>query len=411
MKDTDNYTVISLFTGAGGLDIGLKKAGFDIAVAVESDQYCCDTLRANHDFTILEKDIHDLSSQDILKASGLSVGEADLLAGGPPCQPFSKSAYWKTGDTQRLDDPRAGTLEAYLRVLRDAQPKAFLLENVTGLVYHNKDEGIRMMEEVVDRINNEVGTSYSFKWEVLDTSEYGVPQARKRVFLLGARDGTEFKFPPPTHAEAGSQDLFDELEPAITVWDAIGDLQNGESHSKLIPGGKWGDLLPSIPEGENYQYHTERGDGLPLFGWRRRYWSFLLKLAKDRPSWTIQAQPGTAVGPFHWDNRRLTGREICRLQTFPDSYEITGPPTEIQRQLGNAVPALMAEILGYEIRKQFFGDVLPDVSPTLLLDRKDHTPPPEPTAEVPEKYLDRLGNHDPHPGEGEGPMHQKSRQV
>jgi DNA (cytosine-5)-methyltransferase 1 len=264
-----------------------------------------------------------------------------------------------------------------------------------------------MMERVVDLINREEGVDYSFKFEVLDTSEYGVPQARKRVFLVGERDGTEFQFPTPTHSEDGSGDLFEESTRVMTVWDAIGDLQDGSRHAELEPGGKWADLLPSIPEGENYLYHTDRGDGLPLFGWRKRYYNFLQKLAKNRPSWTIQAQPGSAVGPFHWDNRRLTERELCRLQTFPDWYEIRGSRTEVQRQLGNAVPALMAEVLGREIRVQFFDSDPFDSPPKLLQERASEIPPPEEPTEVPEKYLDRVGDHDPHPGEGKGPLHQK----
>jgi len=388
------------------MDIGLHEAGFKVSVAVEKDRDSCNTLRKNWDWNVLEEDIHGVDSDILLKEAGLVQGEADLLVGGPPCQPFSKSGYWKTGDTERLDDSRATTLEAYLRVLRDALPKVFLLENVTGLVYRNKDEGIRMMEKVVKLINEEVGTEYSFKWEVLDTSEYGVPQARKRVFLIGARDGSEFAFPTPTHGEPGSNDLFHDLSSKLNVWDAIGDLQNGEKHPDLKPGGKWADLLPSIPEGENYLYHTDRGGGLPLFGWRTRYYSFLQKLSKARPSWTIQAQPGSAIGPFHWKSRRLTTREMCRLQTFPDWYEITGSRTEIQRQIGNAVPSLMAEVLGREIKQQFFGAPSTDELPTLLPEKARSTPPPEPPSDVPDRYRDLIGDHDPHPGAGKGPLHQ-----
>jgi len=255
-------------------------------------------------------------------------------------------------------------------------------------------------------INEEEGTEYSFEYEVLDTSEYGVPQARKRVFIVGARDGRKFQFPSPTHSEDGSDGLFNEVEPVMTVWDAIGDLQDGTDYPKLRPGGKWADLLPSIPEGENYLHHTDRGDGMPLFGWRKRYYNFLQKLAKDQPSWTIQAQPGSATGPFHWKNRRLTKRELCRLQTFPDWYEITGPRTEVQRQLGNAVPSLMAEVLGREIREQFFDRKI-SAPLTLLQNKSEEIPPPEQPAPVPEKYLDRVGDPDPHPGEGQGPMYQE----
>ncbi|HPS79887.1 MAG TPA: DNA cytosine methyltransferase, partial [Thermoanaerobaculaceae bacterium] len=120
---------LSLYTGAGGLDLGFEAAGFETAVAVEIDPEAVATLRANRPWPVIDRDIHWVTSQEILATAGLREGEADVLIGGPPCQPFSKSGYWASGDTKRLDDPRAGTMGAYLRVLRDTLPKAFLLEN------------------------------------------------------------------------------------------------------------------------------------------------------------------------------------------------------------------------------------------------------------------------------------------
>src|SRR5206468_6143085 len=127
----------------------------------------------------------------------------------------------------------------------------------------------------------------------------------------------------------------------LTAWDAIGDFSQDSNDPDLAISGKWADLLPTIPEGKNYLWHTPRGGGEPLFGWRTRYWNFLLKLAKDQPSWTIQAQPGPAVGPFHWKSRRLSTRELCRLQTFPDDVVIVGDRMSLHRQVGNAVPSLL----------------------------------------------------------------------
>ena len=166
--------------------------------------------------------------------------------------------------------------------------------------------------------------------------------------------------------------------------------------------GAWAELLPSIPEGSNYLHHTDRGGGLPLFGWRRRYWSFLLKLAKDQPSWTIQAQPGPAIGPFHWKNRRLSMRELARLQTFPDDVRITGSRGAVQKQLGNAVPSLLAEVIAREIRVQLLGMKPLAGAPKLL--PPDRSPPPaaEPVARVPKKYRKLIGEHDAHPGTGKG---------
>ena len=405
--------VVSLFTGAGGLDLGLEAAGFETAVAVEMNKWACATIRENRDWPLFEDDIHNVSSSDLIGAGGFKVDSPDLLIGGPPCQPFSKSAYWSQGDTKRLDDPRADTLTAYLRVLRDLRPRAFLLENVQGLTFKGKDEGLKLLKDIIAKINSETGSAYTFNWKVLNAADYGVPQVRERVYIIGSRDGKKFRFPQPTHCDPMmcQNDLF-EREPWLTAWDAIGDLEcSGEaSNERLEVGGKWGKLLGSIPEGKNYLHHTSRGDGVPLFGWRTRYWGFLLKLSKQRPSWTIQAQPGSSVGPFHWSSRKLSTRETCRLQTFPDDYRIIGGRAEMQRQLGNAVASLMGEILGREIRSQFFDE--PVHSPLKLLRPKSsEQPAPEKVQSVPKQYHELIGEHADHPGTGLGPEAIKRRQT
>jgi DNA (cytosine-5)-methyltransferase 1 len=125
------FKTISLFSGIGGLDFGFEEAGFETRVALEFDKFCCNAMRLNRPhWGVMEGDVNHVSSSDILKTAGLKKGEADVLIGGPPCQPFSKSGYWARGDSLRLDDPRANTLTAYLRILRDTKPKVFLLENV-----------------------------------------------------------------------------------------------------------------------------------------------------------------------------------------------------------------------------------------------------------------------------------------
>ena len=414
------HKAVSLFTGAGGLDLGLEAAGFSTAVAVEYNSHACNTLRENlseeREWSVIEGDIHDVTSKKLMESGNLKVGESAILIGGPPCQPFSKSAFWTQGDTKRLDDPRADTLTAYLRVLRDLQPKAFLLENVFGLTYKGKDEALLLLQNTIHQINKEVGTNYSFHFQVLNCANYGVPQVRERVFIIGERDGREFIFPKETHSnpeiendkKSSKKQLnllefpTQKLEDWTTAWDAIGDLNDLE-HEGLQMTGRWAELLPSIPEGKNYLHHTERGDGLPLFGWRRRYWSFLLKLAKNRPSWTIQAQPGSAIGPFHWLNRRLSARELLRLQTFPDTYMITGGRTEVQRQIGNAVPSLMGEVLGRAIREQLLDDPVDNSIPLKLLPIKQASIPEiEPLLSVPDKYIHLIGEHTAHPGTGKG---------
>jgi DNA (cytosine-5)-methyltransferase 1 len=367
------------------MDYGFEAAGFETSVAVEMDHSCCETLRANRPWPVIEKNIHDTTSQEILDAGNLRRGNVDLLIGGPPCQPFSKSAYWVSGDTKRLTDPRARTLDEYMRCVGDLLPRAFVLENVYGISYSGKEEGFHYLEREIARINRRQGTDYTIAWRVINTVQFGVPQIRERFFLVAHRDGKRFTFPEPTHGEGDSSSLFDSrLLPYRTAWDALNGVRP-EPDEDLRVRGYWADLLPSIPEGENYLWHTPHKGGTPLFGWRTRYWSFLLKLAKNRPSWTVQAQPGPAIGPFHWENRLLSVRELANIQTFPVDVCIVGNRNAVQRQLGNAVPSLIAEILGREIMRQFFGLTI-RATPKLAVSLKLPIPPPEPVAPVPRKY-------------------------
>ncbi len=407
MSSEQSFAALSLYTGAGGLDLGFEAAGFACRAAVEMDRDCVATLRANRPWPVIDRSIHDVSSAELLRAAGLEPGEADVLIGGPPCQPFSKAGYWASGDARRLDDPRADTVAAYLRVLRDTRPRAFLMENVAGLAFKGKDEGLRLIQATLESINRTWGTGYRASLLVLNAAEFGVPQARERVFLIGARDGAAIGPLNPTHRALHGPaqrelELEEPAQPFHTAWDALWDLQDDDS-PELKVRGKWADLLPSVPEGSNYLTFTERGGGPPLFGWRRRYWNFLLKLAKDQPSWTLTAQPGPATGPFHWRNRRLSARELCRLQTIPDDFEVQGSLGSVQRQVGNAVPSALAEMLGLAIRRRLLGDIsLSMLTPTLLPEHQGRIPPPETPADVPRKFFHLKGSHTPHPGTGKG---------
>jgi DNA (cytosine-5)-methyltransferase 1 len=425
-------TIISLYTGAGGLDLGMEAAGFEPLVCVEMDGEAVATLRTNRpSWRVLEArlgpkrraPLANITPEDVVREARR---EADLLVGGPPCQPFSKSGYWHSGDAARLEDPRADTLESYLRTLELARPRAFLLENVPGLAFSNKSEGLTFLRDRIHRINRREGTSYSFKAARLNAVEYGVPQLRERVFVIGSRDGLEFEFPKPTHAKPPPVDmtaprphepmrrLVDGLEPYLTAWDAIGHLDSPEVDKDLDlrMRGKYADLLPTIPEGCNYLVHSDKdGEEENLFGWRTRYWSMLLKLEKSRPSWTLTAQPGPAIGPFHWKNRRLSAAELCALQTFPSDYRIVGNNRSAHKQTGNAVPSALVELLGLEIRRQFFGHRVRRAL-KLLPERRDPIPAAEPVSTtIPRRLRGEIKVYVPHGGTGLGPSARKRTAI
>ena len=334
-------SAISLFSGAGGLDLGVEAAGYCVRAAVEFDADACDSLRANFPAAqVLEGDIRSISTDDILQAAGVQAGEAELLIGGPPCTPFSKSGYWLEHKRRGLD-PEASLLEHYVRILDEARPGAFLLENVFALAYANHNRPwLEFLLESFDRLG------YHVTRKTVLAADYGIPQRRQRLILLGSLDGPP-AFPEPTHTGPHERRVWErgKRKPHVTTVEAIGDLAEREDLRELEEdvGGKYGHLLPGIPPGDNYLFYTaRRGHPQPQFEWRKRYWSFLLKLDPDQPSPTIQASPGPYVGPFHWDNRRLRVMELKRLQTFPDDFVICGNRRSAQRQLGNAVPPLLA---------------------------------------------------------------------
>lgn len=387
--------LISLFSGAGGLDYGFEAAGYDTRLAVDLDPDCTASLRASRPWRVLEGDLSDISSEQLLAHARLRPGTLDVLIGGPPCQPFSKSGFWSNYGNRRLADPRTKTLSAYMRVVEETLPKVFVLENVQGLQFTDLDDGFRLLLRRIEQINKRTGSKYEPVHAVLNAASFGVPQIRHRLFLVAVLDGTSFAFPKPTHGEECAQ-------PYRSAWDAIGDIIPDATEEELDVTGKWARLLPSVPEGENYQFHTSRGGGEPLFGYRCRYWTFLLKLAKCRPAWTIQANPGPSCGPFHWSNRKLSIRELARLQTFPDSARFTGTVRSQRRQIGNAVPSLMAEVIAREIAVQVFGARRPRSEPKLRTKDAGSPPPPCPASPVPPEYRSLVGHHADHPGVGRG---------
>jgi DNA (cytosine-5)-methyltransferase 1 len=348
----DGPLAISLFSGAGGLDLGLEAAGYRVAAAVEHDSDAALTMEKNfHHLAapVIREDILDVATRQIVRRAGLRGRERpDLLVGGPPCTPFSKSGFWLEWKRAGLD-PGASLLQAYTRVLAESRPRAFMLENVYALTYDNQAS-----RPAYERLLREItAAGYVFRAGVLNAADYGVPQARPRLFVLGVPKGSRLpELPEPSHSgtwERRTSGLGP--TPHVTAGEVLAGLAPEPEPEELVRG-QYAKLLPEIPPGGNYLHYTaERGHRDPLFAWRSRYWSFLLKLDPGRPSPTIQAQPGPNVGPFHWENRRLRVGEVKRLFTFPDEFELVGSRTSIQAQLGNAVPPLLAQ----RVAEQVFG--------------------------------------------------------
>jgi DNA (cytosine-5)-methyltransferase 1 len=225
--------IISLFSGAGGMDIGFHKAGFETAVAVEQDSSCCATLRRNMpNVSVLEGDINKLSTLEILKVAGMKPLEPALVIGGPPCQSFSLA-----GKRMGMDDPRGKLVLEFIRVVREALPVAFVMENVKGLA--NWSEG-KALDAILSEASQEIlyddkMYKYEVSYKILNAVDYGVPQFRERIIIVGNRIGKKFNFPMPTHKSPSEaqMDLFKSTENNWgTVWNAIGELPPAEEPSE-----------------------------------------------------------------------------------------------------------------------------------------------------------------------------------
>lgn len=300
--------VVSLFSGAGGLDLGFIKAGHEIVWANDLFSDAVATYKENIGDHITEADIKTIESNDIPCC--------DIVIGGFPCQGFS------VANTKRnTSDERNVLYKELLRVIKDKQPKFFLAENVKGILSLNKGETFKMI------LNDFSSLNYRVQYKVLNSANYGVPQTRERVIIVGVRNDVDavYEFPKPTHTKDGE----DGTKKWVTVGDAILSLPDPDTPNSVL----------------NHTYSKYKLNFNGYIGHR--------PINPDRPSPTVTARGddkgGVVIHPHPNGLRRMTCRELATIQSFPLDFKFIGNNSSIYRQIGNAVPVLMA----YAIAKQF----------------------------------------------------------
>jgi DNA (cytosine-5)-methyltransferase 1 len=356
-----NLPVISLFSGGMGLDLGLEDIGFDVRVAVEYDKYAAATIRRNRpSVAVLQDRIENLSTQQILDAANLKVGEAFLVVGGPSCQAFSTA-----GKRESFTDDRGTLFRHFLRVVREAKPQFFVMENVKGLlsaaIKHRPlnqrgpgyptlswQEQLGSAFTIVTREIASLGGYTTF--DVLNSVDYGVPQKRERVIFIGSLNGLKINFPAKTHAEiATAQHLG-----WATLKDALSNLEDTSPEFVNLPP-TISKYLPLIPAGENWRSLPKGlqkeavGEGV-YRSWGGRT-GFLRRLSWDKPSPALTTSPINKATLFTHPilNRPLTVKEYARIQQFPDDWIFEGPITSKYKQIGNAVPVGLGRVVGQAI--------------------------------------------------------------
>lgn len=331
--------MIDCFCGAGGLSLGFEKAGFDIIYAFDLDKAAINTYRHNNHENAFVRDIYKVSKGSIEEDLGHELGEIDVLIGGPPCQGFSVQ---RRGNDQ---DPRNNLVLEYIRLILDIKPKFFVMENVGGLL---SPRGIPYLNKLIERCGE---AGYIIQKKKLLASDFGVPQDRKRVVIVGEKlsdNLAKFSFPNGSNG------------PVRTVRDAISDLMNRSEDA--IPNHKADKLSAINVERIRAIKEGEGRDSLPAHlqldchknNLTHRHLDVYGRMAWDKPSPTITARfDSFSRGRFGHPqlDRTITLREGARLQTFPDDFEFLGTKVEVAKQIGNAVPPLLATVIAQKIKE------------------------------------------------------------
>ena len=349
-KQDSNRDVISFFSGAMGLDLGLEQAGLHIRICQDFDESCVKTIEANGKNAVLG-DIRNIRPEDILNKTGLKQGEPFLVCGGPPCQPFSTA-----GKRLGINDPRGSLFMDYIRMINYIRPRFFIMENVKGIMSSplksNLDKPLdeNSPKTVLDVILSEFNKlEYKTVYGILDAVNYGVPQFRERFVLIGSRDYEDIVLLIPTNFQMhqNKEMLWK------TTGDAIKDLENnpGECASfsderlkylRMVPeGGNWKDLPKDILEKAMGGAYSSGGGKV----------GFYRRLSYSQPSPTVVTSPvQKATMMCHpTQDRPLSIKEYARLQQFPEDWNFVGTTSAKYRQIGNAVPVGLAKAIGKAI--------------------------------------------------------------
>lgn len=349
---------LSFFAGAGGLDMGIHAAGFNIKLAIEIEEKFCKTLKLNHpEWHVKQGDIMDYDKKKTFIDAQLDpTQEIDLIVGGSPCQSFSTA-----GKRQAFDDPRGNAMLKYAELVEEIQPKAFLLENVKGLLSAAlKHRPLEQRGPNHPALSEEEARgsalkhllnhfrSYNITYETINAAEYGVAQKRERVFFIGIRKDLkkQFEFPKKTHDKSNwitVKDVLQNLEKNNITHDHVNYSEERMKYMKMIPegGGNWRDLPTEHVKVAMGGAYLSGGGKVGFFRRVKAHEPFPTLL-------TSPIQKSTNIGhPF--ENRPLSIQEYLRIQGFPIDYQIYGTLNDKYKQIGNAVPVQLSEILGKAI--------------------------------------------------------------
>ena len=344
-------TFVSLFSGAGGLDIGLQRAGWDSRYATDIDKDAVETLKLNaaagrfgDGGHIRQADIRNLTGDEVLSDIGRRRGDIDLLAGGPPCQSWSSA-----GHQLGFNDPRGCLFEDYLRVAKQLDVRWLLFENVRGLITAKGADGLPGSALAAIRL-----ALFKAGWQthvgLLNAADYGAPQRRVRVVLIGYRQGDEPPLPTPSHSER--------IEEGRTQWvsmtEGLGALDAPQADEIIRPSGKLVVELEGILPGSGVKSPGKRETTRPGGHWGYKQGAFVADPQRPARTVTANAQQDWIRDPVH-GLRRLSPRECAALQTFPADWVFTGKRIDQYRQIGNAVPPLLAERIGQTLRAHVTG--------------------------------------------------------